>query len=428
MKRILNPSRVITLGFLMIILIGSVLLYLPISQKNNVDMSYTDALFTSTSAVCVTGLSTFDAGSTLSTFGQFVLGVLIQLGGLGFACISIGIVMLTGQKIFLKQRLLVKEALNYGSHSDLLNVVKSVIITTLIIEGTGTVFNFVVFIKDYPFLKALGLSLFHSVSAFNNAGFDILGFGNNLISYQGNTLFTLVTAFLIILGGIGFLVIKEVLFKRNFKKFTLHTKVVLCMTAILLIIGTVVFRFTENYSWIDSFFMSTSTRTAGFTTVDLSDISNAGFVIYILLMFIGASPTSTGGGIKTTTFFVILAALYSYSSSRRPTVFKKTLAKDILYKAFIILTLGLTVVFSTLLLLCLSNPDIPMKDLIYEAVSAFATVGLSTGITPSLSMFGKYVIIVAMFIGRIGPLTIASLWFFKKPSSVSYAEDTLTLG
>ena len=428
MKKILNPGRIIALGFLSIILIGSILLMLPISHKSTTDMSYTDALFTATSAVCVTGLSTFDPGSTLSTFGQFVLGILIQLGGLGFACISIGIVMLTGQKVLLKQRTLVKEALNYNSYNEILNVVKSVLITTLIIESVGALLNFTIFVQDYPIMKSIGLSVFHAVSSFNNAGFDILGNGNNLVAYQGNIPFTLITATLIILGGIGFLVIKEVIVKHRFKKFSLHTKVVLMLTIILLTLGTVILKLTESYSWLDAFFMSTSTRTAGFSTISTANISNAGFLAYIILMFIGASPTSTGGGIKTTTFFVVLCALYSYSSSNRPTVFKKTLAKDILYKAFIILTMGISVVLATTFLLCAVEPSINFRDLLYEAVSAFATVGLSTGITSSLSSLGKYIIIVTMFIGRIGPLTIASLWFFKKQPSISYAEDTLTLG
>ncbi len=428
MKKFLNPGRIIALGFLFIILIGTLLFLLPVSHKEGVRIGFVDAFFTATSAVCVTGLSTFDPGSTLSVFGQTVLGILIQLGGLGFACISIGIIMLTGQKILLKQRTLVKEALNYGSYGGLLSVVKSVLYTTLIIEGIGAVANFFVFSKCYPLPKAIGVSIFHSVSSFNNAGFDIFGNGNNLIGFNGNIALTFITALLIILGGIGFVVIKEVLTKRSFKKFTLHTKVVLTITLILLVGGTIVFKLTENYSWLDSFFMSTSTRTAGFSTVNLSNISNGGFVVYLLLMFIGASPSSTGGGIKTTTFFVVLTALYSYSSSKKPTVFKKTLARDVLYKAFIILSLGLTVVFTTTFLLCIAEPQLSLKDLLYEAVSAFATVGLSTGITPTLSSFGKIVIISTMFIGRIGPLTIASLWFFKKSPSISYAEDTLTLG
>ena len=409
MKKLLSPGRIIALGFLTIILIGTLLLLLPISQKQPGSICFTDALFVSTSAVCVTGLSTVDPGSVLTGFGQTVLAILIQLGGLGFATISMGIVMLAGHKIFLKQRTLVKESLNYSSMGGIVPLLKSVFAVTLIIECVGALLSFTVFIKDYPFFKALGLSFFHSVSSFNNAGFDILGLGNSLISYNGNIALNLITCFVVISGGIGYLVIKELAFKHSFKKLTLHTKIVITVTAALLIVGTVLLKLTEGYTLLDAFFMSMSTRTAGFTVVPLDNISNAGLVVYVILMFIGASPTSTGGGIKTTTFFVILTALYSYVSSSKPSVFKRTLPKDILHKAFIILAMGLAVCILSLFSLSLAQPDIPINDLLLEVVSAFATVGLSTGITPTLSAMGKYIIIVTMFIGRLGPLTIASL-------------------
>ncbi len=428
MNKFINPGRVIAFGFLSIILIGSLLLWLPISQKSPRSICFVDALFTSTSAVCVTGLSTFDAGSILSPFGQTVLILLIQLGGLGFVSISIGIVMMTGHKVFLKQQTLVKEALNYGSLGGIFTLLKSVLFTTLIIEGTGALLVFPVFLKDYRPLKALGLSFFHAISSFNNAGFDILGKGNSLISYKNNVPFLLITSLLIILGGIGFLVIKEVTFKHKFKKFSLHTKVVLTVTFLLLLGGTLILRFTEGYDWVNAFFMSTSTRTAGFTTVALGNISNIGLIFYSILMFIGASPTSTGGGIKTTTFLVIFMALYSYISENRTSIFKRTLPKPLLHKAFVIFSIGIGTVLSSLTLLCITNPTLPLKDLIFEAVSAFATVGLSTGITPILSVAGKLVVIITMFIGRVGPLTIVSLWILKKSSGVSYAEESLTLG
>ena len=428
MKRYMSPARFIALGFFLIIILGTLLFLLPISQKVPGSISFTDALFTSTSAVCVTGLSMFDPGTVLSPFGQTVLALLIQFGGLGFVCISVGFIMFSGQKLFIRQRTLVKEALNYGSLDNITSLVKSVIFITLIIESIGALLNFMFFSKVYSLPKAIGISIFHSVSSFNNAGFDILGNGNSLFSYNGNIYLSLITSFLVIFGGIGYLVIKEFIFKHKFKKFTLHTKVVLTMTVSLLLLGTILFKITENYSWLDSFFMSVSTRTAGFTTVDLSNISNAGYIVYCLFMFIGASPTSTGGGIKTTTFLIVILSLCSYFSANKPSLFKRTLAKDVLYKAFIIFTMGLTVIFLSLFLLCLSQPDIAFKDLMFETFSAFGTVGLSTGITPSLSSVGKYIIIVTMFIGRLGPLTIASLWMYKKTSHISYSEESVTLG
>lgn len=428
MKRYMSPGRFIALGFFLIIMLGTFLFLLPISQKVPGSISFTDALFTSTSAVCVTGLSTFDPGTVLSPFGQTILALLIQFGGLGFVCISVGFIMFSGQKLFIRQRTLVKEALNYGSLDNITSLVKSVLFITLITESIGALLNFALFSKTLPLSKAIGVSLFHAVSSFNNAGFDIFGNGNNLISYSDNTALLLITSFLIIFGGIGYLVIKEIIFKHKFKKFTLHTKVVLTMTISLLILGTLLFKITENYSWLDAFFMSVSTRTAGFTTVDLGNLSNAGYIIYCLFMFIGASPTSTGGGIKTTTFLIVIISLCSYFSAKKPCLFKRTLAKDILYKAFIIFTMGLTVIFISLFLLCLSQNDIAFNDLLFEVFSAFGTVGLSTGITSSLSSVGKYIIIVTMFIGRLGPLTIASLWMYKKTSHISYAEESVTLG
>lgn len=428
MKKYLSPGQIIALGFFTIIMIGSLLILLPISQKDPGSISFTDAMFTATSAVCVTGLTTIEAGSQLTAFGQTVLALLIQLGGLGFASISIGILMLSGHKVFLKQQNLVKESLNYGSLKGIVPFVKTVLLITFIFEFGGALFFFFIFSQYYSPLKAIGISLFHAVSSFNNAGFDIFGKGNSIVSYNDNAPLLIVTALLIIFGGLGYLVIKEVAVKHRFKKFSLHTKVVLCTTISLLLVGTLAFMITEDYNLLNAFFMSTSTRTAGFTSVDLSNISNAGLIIYIALMFIGASPSSTGGGIKTTTFFIVLTALYTYSSTNKPILFKRSLQKDILYKAFIIFCMGICVVLVSLFLVCAGNPELPFKDLLFETVSAFGTTGLSTGITSRLSTFSKYVIIATMYTGRIGPLTIASIWFFKKRSSVSYAEESLTLG
>ncbi len=428
MKKKIMPGKIIALGFLSIIAVGTILFMLPVSYKSGKAVSFIDALFTATSAVCVTGLSTFDPGSVFSGFGQTVLAVLIQLGGLGITCISLGLLMLTGQKVFIRQRTLAKEALNYNSLDGILTLVKSVLFTTVIIESLGAILNFTVFIQEYPLQKAIGLSLFHSVSSFNNAGFDVFGNGNSLVSYGTNTLFLLITSFLIISGGLGFIVIKEILVKHKFRKFSLHTKIVLSVTFLLLSVGTLILMLTDKFSLLEAFFMSTSTRTAGFTSVNMNDLSNGGLLTCIFLMFIGASPTSTGGGIKTTTFFVIITALYSYSTNKSPTAFKRKLPRDILYKSFIIFTLALLVVICSSLMLCILHPEINLRDIVFEVVSAFATVGLSTGITSSLSTFGKLVIIVTMFIGRLGPLTIASLWIFKRKSDISYAEESVPLG
>jgi len=301
----IKPSRIIVLGFLMVILLGTILLMLPISINEGKNVSFIDALFTSTSAVCVTGLIAIDTADTFTIFGRTVVALLIQIGGLGVTSVGVGFIMLMKRKIGIKERTLIKESMNLDSLKGVVKLVKSILLMTLIFESIGVILSYVVFSKDYAPLDALGISLFHSVAAFNNSGFDILGGLQNLIPYQNNILLNLTTCGLIIFGGIGFLVIKEIIEVKSFKKFTLHTKIVIIMTVILLIVGTILLKLTENISWLGAFFFSTSARTAGFSTYSLSNFTNAGLFVIIILMFIGASPGSTGGGIKTTTLFTL---------------------------------------------------------------------------------------------------------------------------
>ena len=286
----IKPSRIIVLGFLMVILLGTILLMLPISINEGKNVSFIDALFTSTSAVCVTGLIAIDTADTFTIFGRTVVALLIQIGGLGVTSVGVGFIMLMKRKIGIKERTLIKESMNLDSLKGVVKLVKSILLMTLIFESIGVILSYVVFSKDYAPLDALGISLFHSVAAFNNSGFDILGGLQNLIPYQNNILLNLTTCGLIIFGGIGFLVIKEIIEVKSFKKFTLHTKIVIIMTVILLIVGTILLKLTENISWLGAFFFSTSARTAGFSTYSLSNFTNAGLFVIIILMFIGASP------------------------------------------------------------------------------------------------------------------------------------------
>lgn len=424
----LSPGRFIALGFALVILIGAALLLLPISQNENVDLSLIDALFTSTSAVCVTGLIAVDSADTFTIFGRTVLAILIQIGGLGVTSIGVGFMLVAGKKITLRERRLAKEALNYHSLKGIIVLVKSVLIMTLCFELVGMILSFIVFSQDYSFWDALGISAFHSIAAFNNSGFDILGGLQNLIPYQDNILLNLTTCGLIIFGGIGFFVILEITQKRSFNKFSLHTKSVLVTTTLLLLIGTVLLKASENITWLGAFFNSTSARTAGFSTYPLSEFTNTGLFVLIILMFIGASPGSTGGGIKTTTFFVLIHAVFAASTNDEPCAFHRRLPRELLYKAFIITLLALSVVITSTFFLCVFEPDLPFLSLLFEAVSGFGTVGLSTGITPGLSIASKTVMILTMFIGRLGPLTIASLWIFKPVSNISYAEESVTIG
>lgn len=424
----ISPGRLIVLGFFSVIMIGAFLLMSPFSRRSGVDVSFVDALFTSTSAVCVTGLIAIDTADTFNLFGKTVVAMLIQIGGLGVTSIGVGLILLIGRNVGIKQRMLVKEALNLTSMKGIVKLIKAVIIMTISFEIVGTILSYIVFSKDYKPLDAIGISVFHSIAAFNNSGFDVLGNFQNLSSYRDNILLNLVTCGLIIFGGLGFLTIKEIIEKHSFDKFSLHTKIVITMTGSLLIVGTVLLKFTENISWLTAFFYSTSARTAGFSTAPLSGFTSAGLFTLVILMFIGASPGSTGGGIKTTTFFAIIKNVYSASTNKHCVAFKRELSKNTIAKASIIATLSLTLVVVDTFVLSIIEPEFSFMQILFEVTSAFGTVGLSTGITPSLSDLSKLIITLTMFIGRLGPLTMATIWTFKPTSNVHYLEEDITIG
>ncbi|HHV98699.1 MAG TPA: H(+)-transporting ATPase [Clostridiaceae bacterium] len=424
----MRPVHIITLGFALLIILGAILLLLPLSANEGVKVPVIDAFFTSTSAVCVTGLIAIDTADTFNGFGQTVVALLIQIGGLGVTSVGVAFIILAGKKVTFKERMVIKEALNLDSMKGIVKTVKSVLLLTLCFEGIGALLNFLVFSQDYPIPRAIGISLFHSIAAFNNSGFDILGGYRNLIPYQDNVLLNLTTCGLIIFGGLGFLVIKEIIHKRSFKKLSLHSKVVIVMTISLLIIGTLLLKYTEDITWLGAFFYSTSARTAGFSTYPTGTFTNAGLFILILLMFIGASPGSTGGGIKTTTAFALIKSAYSMSTNKQCMAFKRKLPNDVIAKAFIITFLSVVLVCVDTFLLCILEPQYTFIQLLFEVVSAFGTVGLSTGITPDLSVASKVIIILTMFTGRLGPLTIATIWSYKPSSGISYSEENINIG
>jgi trk system potassium uptake protein TrkH len=424
----MNPGRFIALGFATVILLGAFILFLPISHREGVDVSFIDALFTSTSAVCVTGLIAVDTYDTYNVFGQIIVALLIQVGGLGVTSVGVGFMLLARRKVDFKDRILVKEALNLDSLKGIVKLVKSVLLMTLCFEGAGAILSFLVFSKDYPLPRAIGTSLFHSVASFNNAGFDNLGGLKNLLDYQSNVLLNLTTCGLIIFGGLGFVVIKEILYKHSFKRFSLHSKVVITMTVLLLVVGTVLLKLTEDVSWLGAFFFSTSARTAGFSTYPVGNFTSAGLFIIMILMFIGASPGSTGGGIKTTTAFTLFSTAYSASTNKHCGGFKRKLPNEIVMKAFLLTFYAMLLVCFSTLLLCVLEPEYTFIQLLFEVVSAFGTVGLSTGITPDLEPISEFIIVITMYIGRVGPLTIASLWSVKPKTNVCYSEEAITIG
>ncbi len=419
-RRRLTPGRWLALGFSGLILAGTLLLALPISR--NQPVSWIDLLFTSASAACVTGLSVVNTWEAYSGFGKFIIAALIQLGGLGFASFGVGIMLMARQKINFRERRLVKEAINYPNFSGMLNVVKFLLKVTVISELIGSICSFFVFVQNHPVKDAIGMSLFHAVSSFNNAGFDILPEGT--FPYRGDPLFYLVTCGLIIVGGLGFFVIYEI----THHKFSLHTKVVLTMTGILLAAGTVLLVITERFNMGDAFFYSVSARTAGFAVNSCGDFSMAGIGVLILLMMIGASPGSTGGGIKTTTTFVLFRSLLAYSSNSQVSGFQRKIPGQIVYRSFILLISALVLISTVTFLLCIAEPDLALHELLFETVSAFGTVGLSTGITAELCWFSKLILSLTMLVGRLGPLTVATLWVYHPETAVSRPEESLLIG
>ena len=353
------PARIIALGFALLILCGAALLMLPFAVHPGLHIAPLDALFTATSAVCVTGLVVVDTADTFSMFGQVVIAVLIQIGGLGVASIGMGLALVTGRRINLKGRSLVREALNVESLDGMVRLVRAVLLMTLICEGAGAVLGFPAFAGSHMPLQAVWLSIFHSIASFNNAGFDALGGGTNLIPYRGDV-----------------------------RKMTFHTKVVLTTTAVLLFGGAALLQITDHLDFMTAFFQSMTARTAGFSTVDLSGLSSAGLLVIMVLMFVGASPGSTGGGIKTTTFFVLMQQVRSIFSKRRLGAFHRRLPDGSLAKAATITLMGLIVVSCGTFALCILEPETDFLRLLFEQVSAYSTAGLSTGITAGLQQSG----------------------------------------
>ena len=454
-----SPARIIAFGFAATIILGSLILMLPISLNDGVNLKYIDSLYTATSAVCVTGLITVDPANTFTPFGRFILAVLIQIGGLGITSLGTGIIIAMGKRVNFKSRSLVKEALNLNSGKGIVKFIKEIFFTTISFELIGTILSFIAFSKDFSFTKALGISAFHSIAAFNNSGFDILGGFQNLIPYRNNVFLNLVTCILIffgfdilgnfqslaayknnvylnvvtcmliILGGIGFFVIKDIKTnKLKWKSLSMHSKVVIWVTVILIIFGAVMIKLTNNITWLGALFNSVSARTAGFSTFNLSNFSNAGIIVMIVLMFIGASPGSTGGGIKTTTVFVLFKGIVSAATNKGEKAFKYAIPKNAFRKAAVVTVLGINVVLIGTFLISIFEPQLELRDILFEVVSAYGTVGLTTGITTSLSAASKILSMIIMFIGRLGPMTIVTLWYFSRGERVTFPEGNISIG
>lgn len=424
-----SAPRIIASGFALVIFIGSLLLMLPCSIQPGTHLNYIDALYTSTSAVCVTGLTVVDAGDTFTALGQFFLAVLIQIGGLGVTSISAGVILAMGRRVNLKGRMLIRESMNLDAGRGLIGFVYTVFKTTLLIELIGAALSFIVFIQDYSLFRAIGVSLFHSVASFNNAGFDIFGGGQSMVLYADNIFLNIITCVLIFFGGIGFLVIQELWQKKcQWKKLSMHTKVVLSVSLTLIIIGTLLIKLTEPVSWLCALFHSVSTRTAGFASRPIGDFGAPALLVMIVLMFIGASSGSTGGGIKTSTFFVLIRGIFSAATNQSEKAFHYSIPKDAFKKAAVISILAAGVVITSTYILMILEPQVDLLDALFEMTSAFSTAGLSTGISSGLHLPAKILSIMMMFTGRLGPLTIASLWYFSRGELALYPDGNIVVG
>lgn len=412
-------------GFLLTILCGAIMLFLPVSHKDGVELSFLDALFVSTSAVCVTGLSPVVLKDTFSNTGYGVIMVLMQVGGLGFATFA-GVFLLMMKQSF--KGTLLKESYGVG-RMQIRNLVKIIAISTLICEGIGAVLLFIFFLPYYTPLTSLGYAVFHTVSAFNNAGMDL--FGTSLEGFSGHVGINLTIAFLIITGGIGFVVYLDMAenLKSHARKLSIQTKVVLITTAVLLAVGTLLFYLSGDMTLLESFFQSVTSRTAGFDTVPQASLSAYSMMLTIVLMFIGASPGSTGGGIKTTTFFTLAVTFYSIIRQKSATCFRRRIADSSVRKAQAVLMISLVIVmiFTLAMLRIEESTGIAPLAILFEVVSAFATVGLSASVTPLLSVPSKLLLIILMFVGRVGPLTVTGL-IERKRENLSYVEETMNIG
>ena len=388
---------------------------LPVATTDGQGLGIIDALFTSTSATCVTGLIVVTTGTAFTLFGQTVIMILIQIGGLGIMTMSTAFAFLMGRKITLRHRLIIQEDLNQFGISGLLRLVQYVLGFTFAIEGAGALLLFTRLVGKFPLPKAIFYSIFHSVSAFNNAGFDL--FGNSLVDFVGDPIINITVMLLIILGGLGFYVLVELFQKR--KVSSLQSKMVISTTAILLIVGFFVvfaleFSNTNTIANLNfgekilaSAFLSVTPRTAGFNTVPTGALNQSTIFFVMLLMFIGASPGSTGGGIKTTTIGTIFSTLWTTITGKNDVeLFKRRLDGDIIFKAVTILMLSLFLVLIVTLILLVTESG-EFIDILFETVSAYGTVGLSTGLTPTLTKVGRVLITITMFAGRVGPLTLA---------------------
>ncbi|MBG1259497.1 TrkH family potassium uptake protein [Nostoc commune] len=445
----MTVARTICLGFMAVIAVGTILLMMPFSTSNGTWNNLIVALFTSTSAVCVTGLSVVDPGTYFSFWGQLFIALLAQIGGLGYMTTTTFLILLIGRRFDMRQKIAIQQALDRPGMSGSAQVIRSIIATTLIFEITGVFLLLPAFVPEYGWSKGLWLAIFHSINAWNNAGFSL--FKDNLIGYQSSFLVVFTITMLIIFGGIGYQVILEMylwlrdhIFKKSIKNqiFSLDFKVATSTTVILLLIGFVAFfcieiRNPETFGSLNlrdqilvAWFQSVTPRTAGFNTIDIGKMTSAGLFITIALMFIGASPGGTGGGMKTTTLRVLTSCTKTILQGKEEVLlYDRKIAISLILKAVGVLVGSVATVILATILISLTDPTLDFIKILFEVVSAFATVGLSTGITASISTAAKLILILTMYVGRVGVLLLMSAVLGDpRPTRIHYPEENLLVG
>ena len=451
-RRKLHPYVYIILTFIGVILVGTACLALPISSKSGKSFGFIDSFFMATSCVCVTGLSVMPNGvaADMTVFGKTVMVFLMEIGGLSIITIAVFFFTILGAKIGLGNRLLLKEALNQNTASGLLRLVKKIMLISFTVQILGTLINWY---PIYEFLKAtnpgdrmvldsLGMSIYHSAAAFNNAGFDVFGptsmedFASNshVVSMASMIIINTSTMLMIILGGLGFVVIDDVIRHHSWKKLSLHTKITIMATLCLILGGGFLIKLTSSMGWMESFFTSVTARTAGFATWNMANLKDnpGAYMVICSLMFIGASPCSTGGGIKTTTFAVIIIAICYFARGRRAKAYKRRIPRDQIFRAFILFAIANGILFFNTFLVAAIQPELGISEVFFEITSAFSTTGLSMGITTSLNGVNRMIVSIVMLLGRLGPLTVIGVlnknWVGDKQEEIQYVKESVMIG
>ena len=437
----LSPPLVLASGFAVLIAFGSVLLALPWSTANGEWAPPLTALFTAASAVCITGLVVVDTGTYFSSFGHVIILLLIQIGGLGFMSTATLLLLAVGRRVSLRERIVAQEALGAGGPGSVLRLIRRVALFSFATEAIGALLLFPVFRQDHPNLQAAWVSLFHSVSAFNNAGFDILGDFRSLTAYSGSAYLLLVVASLIILGGLSYFVVEEVAQRRSFTRLSLNARLVLLLSAVLWVLGALAVLAGEMtnpntlgpLAWpdkvVNAFFLSVTARSCGFSAVPTDGLAADTLIVIAGLMFIGGASASTAGGIKVNSLAALAISIVSTARGRPfPQAFRRTVPQQVVNRALVVTVVSLMVLYSLLIAFSVFE-NRPFLPLLFDAVSAVGTVGLSTGIIPDLSPASQVTVIITMYFGRVGPLTIVlALIGRARPPRVRYADDTVRIG